>query len=90
MFIRSGEVNANGRAQREGYNLFYSNFYSNETLRGMTGGVVLNDNGELVAIHGKRDEQGENEKSQAKVLTGGCITIYWALRQMGKVGLMWE
>jgi tetratricopeptide (TPR) repeat protein len=83
LFIRSGEVNANGRAQREGYNLFYSN----DTLRGMSGGAVLNDNGELVAIHGRFDEQGVNEKSQAKVLTGGGITIYSALRQLIAVGV---
>ncbi|AFZ00023.1 S1 family peptidase [Calothrix sp. PCC 6303] len=67
LFLNTGIVNANGRAQREGYNLFYSN----DTLRGMSGGAVLNDSGELVAIHGRVDEQGGNEKSQAKVLTGG-------------------
>jgi tetratricopeptide (TPR) repeat protein/V8-like Glu-specific endopeptidase len=81
--LTTGTVNANGKPQRDGYNILYSN----DTLKGMSGGAVLNDNGELVAIHGRADNQGVGEKSESKVITGLGITIYSALRQMGKVGV---
>jgi tetratricopeptide (TPR) repeat protein len=80
-FLTTGTVNANGKPQRDGYNILYSN----NTLKGMSGGAVLNDNGELVAIHGRADEQAVGEKSQSKIVTGIGITIYSALRQMKKV-----
>jgi tetratricopeptide (TPR) repeat protein len=83
LFLLNGTVSANGKPQDEGYNIFYDN----NTLKGMSGGAVLNDNGELVAIHGRADEQAVGEKSQSKVVTGIGITIYSALRQMGKVGV---
>ncbi len=38
----------------------YSLIYSNVTFRGMSGGPVLNDAGELVAIHGQGDRDDEN------------------------------
>jgi tetratricopeptide (TPR) repeat protein len=44
----------------------YSLIYSNTTLRGMSGGPVLNEAGELVAIHGQGDrdgQEGEGEKT---------------------------
>jgi Tfp pilus assembly protein PilF len=72
LFLTDGTVNANGKPQRDGYNILYSN----NTLRGMSGGAVLNDNGELVAIHGRADEQEVGEKSQSKVVTGIGITDY--------------
>jgi tetratricopeptide (TPR) repeat protein len=81
--LTTGTVSANGKAQRDGYNILYSN----DTLKGMSGGAVLNDNGELIAIHGRADNQGVGEKSESKVITGLGITIYSALRQMGKVGV---
>jgi Flp pilus assembly protein TadD/V8-like Glu-specific endopeptidase len=83
LFLNIGTVSANGKPQRDGYNILYSN----DTLKGMSGGAVLNDNGELVAIHGRADNQGVGEKSESKVITGLGITIYSALRQMGKVGV---
>jgi tetratricopeptide (TPR) repeat protein len=36
----------------------YSLQYSNTTFRGMSGGPVLNEDGELVAIHGQGDREG--------------------------------
>jgi tetratricopeptide (TPR) repeat protein len=36
----------------------YSLIYSNTTRPGMSGGPVLNENGELVAIHGQGDREG--------------------------------
>jgi tetratricopeptide (TPR) repeat protein len=83
LFLNIGTVSANGKPQRDGYNILYSN----DTLKGMSGGAVLNDNGELVAIHGRADNQEVGEKSESKVVTGIGITIYSALRQMGKVGV---
>jgi tetratricopeptide (TPR) repeat protein len=44
----------------------YSLIYSNTTFRGMSGGPVLNEAGELVAIHGQGDrdgKEGEGEKT---------------------------
>jgi Flp pilus assembly protein TadD len=52
--FREGKVSANSTKTFEnGYSLVYSN----DTLPGMSGGGVLNSNGELVAIHGKGDRQ---------------------------------
>jgi tetratricopeptide (TPR) repeat protein len=60
--ITKGEVI--GKAN-QGDSLGYSLIYSNTTFRGMSGGPVLNEAGELVAIHGKGDrdgKKGEGEK----------------------------
>jgi tetratricopeptide (TPR) repeat protein len=47
-----GKVQANANQEdSEGYSLTYSN----STLPGMSGGPVLNDEGELIAIHGQGD-----------------------------------
>ncbi len=52
--FREGKVSANSNQTFEnGYALVYSN----DTLPGMSGGAVLNGNGELVAIHGKGDRE---------------------------------
>lgn len=54
-----GKITANAsRAQEEGYSLVYSN----QTLPGMSGGPVLNEAGQLIAIHGRADttEQAQN------------------------------
>jgi tetratricopeptide (TPR) repeat protein len=48
------------KGNSEGYSLFYSN----TTLRGMSGGPVLNEAGELVAIHGQGDRDGEEGKGE--------------------------
>jgi tetratricopeptide (TPR) repeat protein len=55
-----GKVTANAnRPLAEGYSLIYSN----NTLPGMSGGPVLNDNGELIAIHGRGDTQENSQVS---------------------------
>ena len=52
--FRTGNVSANSdKTFKNGYSLVYSN----DTLPGMSGGVVLNSAGELVAIHGKGDRE---------------------------------
>jgi tetratricopeptide (TPR) repeat protein len=55
-----GEVSANAsKANQKGYSLIYSN----PTLPGMSGGPVLNDRGELVAIHGQGDRSDDGQKT---------------------------
>lgn len=52
--FRTGTVSANStQTLDKGYSLIYSN----DTLPGMSGGAVLNQNGELVAIHGRGDRE---------------------------------
>jgi Flp pilus assembly protein TadD len=52
--FREGRVSANSNKIFEnGYSLVYSN----DTLPGMSGGGVLNANGEVVAIHGRGDRE---------------------------------
>ncbi len=82
-FFNKGQVNANGTAQRDGYNIIYDN----DTLKGMSGGAVLNEQGEVVAVHGRSDEQAISEKSQSKIITGIGTTIYSAVQQMLAVGV---
>jgi tetratricopeptide (TPR) repeat protein len=81
--FNKGQVNANGTAQRDGYNFIYDN----DTLKGMSGGPVLNEQGEVVGIHGRADEQEIGEKSQNKVITGIGTTIYSAVRQLLAIGV---
>ena len=57
-------ANASSKAAELGYTLIYSN----PTDRGMSGGGVFNDDGEIVGIHGKADDT-ESEKEQ-RILTG--------------------
>ncbi len=56
----------------------YSLIYGNQTLPGMSGGPVLNENGELVAIHGR----GEKERQQK---TGRNLGI--VVERFGSVAL---
>lgn len=62
--FRTGTVSANSnKVFEKGYSLIYSN----DTLPGMSGGGVLNQDGELVAIHGRGDrEQSSNGELGAK------------------------
>jgi tetratricopeptide (TPR) repeat protein len=54
--ITKGEVIGNAtKGNSKGYSLIYSN----TTFRGMSGGPVLNEAGELVAIHGQGDRDGK-------------------------------
>jgi len=62
----NGDVIAN--ASSKAVELGYTLIYSNPTDRGMSGGGVFNDNGEIVGIHGKADDTG-SEKEE-RVLTG--------------------
>jgi tetratricopeptide (TPR) repeat protein len=57
LVVREGKISANSQKT---FDHGYSLIYSNDTVRGMSGGPVLNSNGELVAIHGvgDRDEDG--------------------------------
>jgi tetratricopeptide (TPR) repeat protein len=58
--FREGKVSANSNKVLEnGYSLVYSN----STLPGMSGGAVLNSDGELVAIHGRGDRDENNVKT---------------------------
>jgi S1-C subfamily serine protease len=61
--ITEGKVVGNAtKGNANGYSLIYSN----TTFRGMSGGPVLNEAGELVAIHGQGDrdgKEGEGEKT---------------------------
>jgi tetratricopeptide (TPR) repeat protein len=58
--FREGKVSANSNKTFEkGYSLVYSN----DTLPGMSGGAVLNSEGELVAIHGRGDRDENNVKT---------------------------
>jgi tetratricopeptide (TPR) repeat protein len=52
--FREGKVSANSN---QTFDAGYSLIYSNDTLPGMSGGGVLNSNGELVAIHGRGDRE---------------------------------
>jgi tetratricopeptide (TPR) repeat protein/S1-C subfamily serine protease len=69
--FRTGTVSANSNQVFEnGYSLVYSN----DTLPGMSGGAVLNQNGELVAIHGRGDRE-INSSGDAGAKTGFNLGI---------------
>jgi tetratricopeptide (TPR) repeat protein/V8-like Glu-specific endopeptidase len=55
-FTKGEVIGIANRGNDKGYSLIYSNI----TFRGMSGGPVLNENGELVAIHGQGDRDDEN------------------------------
>lgn len=55
-----GRITANAsKALRDGYTLVYSN----NTSEGMSGGAVLNENGELIGIHGRADKDTKEIKT---------------------------
>jgi tetratricopeptide (TPR) repeat protein len=60
-YFTSGEIAANGsRPNKDGYALAYSN----PTLPGMSGGPVLNEQGELIGIHGRAEKAEKLQNSQ--------------------------
>jgi tetratricopeptide (TPR) repeat protein len=80
--FRSGEVIANSSQIYD-----YSLVYTNNTLGGMSGGAVLNQNGELVAINGWGQTSGFYNHSET-IITGAArgITINTILK-LGLVDL---
>jgi tetratricopeptide (TPR) repeat protein len=71
----------------------YSIVYSNHTLPGTSGGAVLNENGELIAIHGKGDTAESSKtdpiNSQIRIKTGFNLGIATSLinQYAGTLGL---
>jgi tetratricopeptide (TPR) repeat protein/S1-C subfamily serine protease len=70
-----GKVTArSNKPLKDGYGLIYTNL----TLPGMSGGSVLNEKGELVAIHGKGDVESKTSStinSQVRLKTGFNLGI---------------
>jgi tetratricopeptide (TPR) repeat protein len=60
LVVREGKISANSNKT---FNKGYSLIYSNDTLNGMSGGAVLNNNGELVAIHGIGNKDDDGRKN---------------------------
>jgi tetratricopeptide (TPR) repeat protein len=86
--FRKGEVSASSSKVFAGG---YSLIYSNNTLSGMSGGPVLNSEGELVAIHGKGDrEQSSTGAMGAKTGFNLGIPIDRFFPLAKKIGLMIE
>jgi V8-like Glu-specific endopeptidase len=81
--IKDGKVDAKG-TQDNGYDIGYDN----RTSKGMSGGGVFNEQGELIAIHGIAITEPSEENPEEKVISGALgISIYSALRQMVAVGV---
>jgi tetratricopeptide (TPR) repeat protein/V8-like Glu-specific endopeptidase len=88
-----GKVTASSRQPfQDGYGLVYTNL----TLPGMSGGSVLNDKGELIAIHGRGDVEKSSEASSinpsVRVKTGFNLGILANVfvPMVSKVGLQLE
>jgi S1-C subfamily serine protease len=65
LLFQQGMVSANSQiTQADGYGLIYTN----NTLPGMSGGPVLNSNGELVGIHGKGETERQQKTQNAEVV----------------------
>tara|TARA_Y100001968_G_C19425454_1_gene754085 strand:- start:1493 stop:1990 length:498 start_codon:yes stop_codon:yes gene_type:complete len=68
MRFLKGDVIANAKVEiKDGYQLLYSN----PTLLGMSGGSVINFNGELVGIHGRAEIQGQVSRELDKLVATG-------------------
>ena len=79
--FQPGEVVANAEV---GIDQGYQILYDNLTWPGMSGGPVLNDEGELVGIHG-RGERDERRSSQVKTgVNQGVPVAYYLLFKDGK------
>jgi tetratricopeptide (TPR) repeat protein/V8-like Glu-specific endopeptidase len=75
-----GEVTANAA---EGNAKGYSLIYSNPTLPGMSGGPVLNERGELVAIHGQGDRSPSGQKTGFNL---GIVVEKFPVAELGLAG----
>ncbi len=85
-----GKITANaGRALQDGYALVYSN----NTLPGMSGGPVLNEQGKLIGIHGRADTtekvQDQNLNPEIYIKSGFNLGIPTRtfLRLVPKIGI---
>ncbi len=83
-----GEVSGLNPKAKDGYSLIYTNI----TRKGMSGGPVLNTNGELVGIHGRAETDvlpgdGKNAPIQVKAGLNLGIPIKTFLSLAPKVGL---
>jgi Trypsin-like peptidase domain len=77
--FREGKVSANASKPFAGG---YSLLYSNDTLPGMSGGAVLNDRGELIAIHGKGDRTTDAKNVKTGFNAGIPISTYLAISKV--------
>ncbi|MBR8833751.1 MAG: serine protease, partial [Stigonema ocellatum SAG 48.90 = DSM 106950] len=73
-----GEITANG-SQGDGYALIYDN----NTQEGMSGGLVMNEKGELVGVHGRTNKDPNNVKTGLSL----GIPINTFLRLSAKLGV---
>ncbi|MBD0264966.1 MAG: serine protease, partial [Tolypothrix sp. Co-bin9] len=81
--LKEGKVDAKG-SQRDGYDLSYDN----RTSSGMSGGAILNEQGELVGVHGRAITEASEANSREFVIIGALgTTIYSSLRQMLAIGV---
>ncbi|BDA76415.1 hypothetical protein CAL7716_105810 (plasmid) [Calothrix sp. PCC 7716] len=81
--IKSGAINVKV-PQRQGYDITYDH----RTLKGMSGGAVLNQEGELIAIHGRGITGPSEENPEQSVLSGGLgISINSVLQQFSVMGV---
>jgi serine protease Do len=63
--------------------LGYSMIYNNNTMPGMSGAAVLNDSGQLVAIHGRGARDGQSQKAGFNL---GIPVSYLSVDLLAKIG----